>query len=88
MSISIYLHEKFVQVPSPVRVITRRGMKSFLSDLTANRAKPIPPIADRYMTNINAALRKKVSDISQRKRMNSGDVLNEQKRFLCVMHGN
>ena len=33
MSFSIYLHENFVQMPSPVGVITGRRMKSFLPDL-------------------------------------------------------
>ena len=33
MCFSIYLHENFVQMPSPVGVITGRRMKSFLPDL-------------------------------------------------------
>ena len=43
-------------------------MKSFLSDLARKQgAKSIPPIADRFMTNIDAPFMKKVFDIAKRK---------------------
>ncbi len=67
--LAIDLHKYFVQVPSPVGVIPGRRMKSFLTDLARKQGtKSIPPIADCFMADINAAFMKKIFDIAKRKR--------------------
>jgi len=53
MNFSVDLHKYFVPVPSPVGIILRR-VKSPLPDLTGKHwAKFIPPIANRFMTDID-----------------------------------
>nr|WP_288900255.1 hypothetical protein [uncultured Sneathiella sp.] len=68
MSFSIYLHENFVQMPSPFGVITGRRMKSFLPYFTCEqRTEPVPTIAHSLVANVDAALIKKVFNIAKRK---------------------
>ena len=65
--LAVDLHENFVQVPLPI------GMGALLLDAFSadlggeQRAEPIPPKADRFVANVDAALVQQVFDISKRK---------------------
>jgi len=55
MCFSIDLHEDFIEVPSPAGVIWR-WVVSFLTDFTSKHgAKPVPPIANCFVADIDAA---------------------------------
>ena len=56
MRLAVDLYENLVQVPSPIRVRTH-----LLDTFTTNfcdkhRAKSIPPVPHRFVTNVDAAL--------------------------------
>ncbi len=68
MRFAVDLHENLVEMPSPVGIILR-GVHSSFSDLTSEqRAKAIPPKANRFLANIGAALMKQVFNIAKRQR--------------------
>ena len=62
---SIDLHKHLIEMPSPVRVI-RRWMMSFFADLTSEHGtKPVPPISDGFMANIDSTFMQKIFDIAE-----------------------
>ena len=64
---AIDLYEDLIEMPFPIGII-RGKVKLFLPDLVRKqRAKSIPPIADCFMTNIDAPFMKKVFNIAKRK---------------------
>jgi len=65
MCFAIDLHEHLIHMPSPVGIVRGR-VCSFLPDLTSEHgAKPVPPIADRFMAYVDAAFMQQVFDIAK-----------------------
>ena len=65
MSFPINFHKDFIKVPLPVARLQAPGPSLF--DLARElRAKPVPPVADRFIAYIHAKLMKQVLHISQR----------------------
>ena len=65
MCLAIDLHENFVKMPSPVRVIWGR-MKTLLPDLAREQGtKSVPPIAHNFVTNIDASFMEKIFDVAK-----------------------
>ena len=63
MSFSINFHKDFIKVPLPVARLQAPGPSLF--DLAYElRAKPVPPVADRFIAHIYSTLMKKVFYIS------------------------
>jgi hypothetical protein len=63
VSLAIDLHKHFVNVPLPARKAFQPGCP-FPTDLgSKQRAKPVPPIAHRFMADIDASLVKQVFHI-------------------------
>ena len=66
MSFPINFHKNFIKVPLPVARLHTPGPA--LIDLACElRAKPVPPVPDRFIAHINTAFMQEVFYISQRK---------------------
>jgi hypothetical protein len=64
MSFTIYLHKDFIQVPFPITGL--HSPRPALFDLACElRAKPMPPVPNRFITYINASFMQEVFYISQ-----------------------
>ena len=64
MSFPIYLHKDFIKVPLPVAWLQAPGPSLF--DLARKlRAKPVPPVPDRFIAYIHAAFMKQVFNVPQ-----------------------
>jgi hypothetical protein len=64
MSFSIYLYKNFIKVPLPITRL--QAPCSSLFDLACElRAKPVPPVADRFIAYIHAKLMKQVFYVPQ-----------------------
>jgi hypothetical protein len=65
---SINFHKHLVQVPAPV-FASAHHVHAFTPEFRGKqRTKPVPPVAHRFMTNLNPTLMKQVFDIAQRQR--------------------
>jgi hypothetical protein len=65
MSFPINFHKDFIKVPLPVARLQAPGpsLFNFACEL---RAKPVPPVPDRFIAHIYTTLMKQVLHISQR----------------------
>ena len=64
MSFSINFHKDFIEMPLPITRLQAPSPSLF--DLACElRAKPVPPLPDRFIAYIHAAFMKKVFHISQ-----------------------
>jgi hypothetical protein len=64
MYLTIDFHEDFILLPFPVRMILRAIIPS-LTDFVGNqRAEPLPPEPDCFVTNINSASMEEVINIA------------------------
>ena len=64
MSFAIYLYKDFIQVPLPVARLQAPGPSLF--DLACElRAKPVPPVPDRFIAYIYSTLMKQVFYVPQ-----------------------
>jgi hypothetical protein len=67
MHFSIYLHKDFIKVP--LLVARLHALRPSLFDLACERrAKPVPPVPDRFIAHIYTLLMKQVFHVSQWKR--------------------
>ena len=66
--LAINLHKYLIQMPLPVRVCAHL-LNPFPADFSGKqRAKTVPPISNRFVANIDAALVQKIFYVSQRQR--------------------
>jgi len=65
---AINFHENLVEMPSPVRTRDWTGGSSFPDLCGKQKTEPVPPKADRFVTNIDATFMQKVLNITQKKR--------------------
>jgi hypothetical protein len=64
MPFPIYFHKDFIQMPFPITGLQAPGPSLF--DLARElRAKPVPPVADRFIAYIHATLMKQVFYVPQ-----------------------
>ena len=64
MPLSIYLHKDFIKVPLPVALL--HIPCNSLPDMACKlRAKPVPPVPDRFIAYIHATLMKQVFYVPQ-----------------------
>src|SRR5690606_4110454 len=67
MRFTVNPYEDLIEMPFPVRIIVRRR-DPFLSDFARKQwAKSVPPIANRFMTDVDTPFMKKVFDVAKRK---------------------
>ncbi len=66
--LAIHLHENLVRVPLPFGVCYQ-FLNTLSSDLSSKHgAKPVPPILDSFVTQVDASLVQQVFDIPKRER--------------------
>ena len=64
MHLAVDLHENLVKMPTPVRIATH-PVRPFPADFSSkHRAKSVPPKADSFVADFDAALMQQVFDIS------------------------
>ena len=62
---SIYLYKHFIEMPFPVGMILSR-MYPFIAYLMSEHwTKPIPPVSDSFMADIDASFMEQIFDVAQ-----------------------
>ena len=64
MSFSFYLHKDFIKVPFPITGL-HAPCSSLFNFACELRAKPVPPVADRFIAYVHASFMQKIFYISQ-----------------------
>ncbi len=68
MRLSVDFYENLVQVPLPIGV-SAQVLDAFLANFCSkNQAEPVPPVANRFVADVDAALVQQVLDVPERKR--------------------
>jgi hypothetical protein len=68
MSLAIDLHKYLIEMPLPIWMIGSWVHPFLAYFFGEDRAKPVPPIANGFVTNIDAAFMEQVFYIAKRKR--------------------
>jgi hypothetical protein len=69
MEFTVDFDEYFVEVPPPIRKETGRPNPLLLDLGGEHRTKAVPPMADRLMADVDAALCEQIFDIPKRQRV-------------------
>ena len=66
--LTVDLHEHLVEVPAPMPEAAHRARPLSPDVAGKHRTEPVPPKADGFVTQIDAALEQEVFDVPQRQR--------------------